>query len=243
MSFFALLYILIASLFFLETIRYYLPVIILLIPLSAYGIYKFSERFVRIRRLVVFILIFFASMNSISWNYLYLKTPTFILTHNWINKNIDVQTRIAYSGARYQTFTPSHEITKIIQEFNPGYYKRLSILTQSRENQNVRNIIYLSQFTGNSKLEKLDKMLQIYPVDYIIDYYSNPIDSLYFSNFERFELIKRFNPTKDNRIVNLPSALFDPGNSFKTSDTNADMSMYSLTRLGPYFDVLKIKNH
>lgn len=232
-------YFLFASLFFLPSLKYMLPMTLLLIPFAAFGIYNYF----RWNKFAIAIILLLASLNSLWWNWLYLKTPTFIQTHNWINSNIDPNTPIAYTGSRQQTFSPSLNAIDHMQSSSPNVYQRLRkfLVFKQRNMDNIRNIIYISNFPGKTKEEKFKNATKNYPVVYVVDYYLDPNDRIYLTDPSHFEIIANFNPVRNRQMFNLPEPLFEASSNFLTYDNNIEISMYQLDRTGPYFDILKVK--
>ena len=231
-------YFIFASFFFYPLLRYLLPIVILFIPLAAYGISKIRP----IPWIVLAVILFVASINSLWWNYLYLKTPTFIQARDWIIENIPPEVPIAYIGGRYQTFSPNRDSIIHMQTVNNNYSKSLLLRIGSDNLDNVRNIIYVSNFSGENKLEQLKNATKEYPVKYVIDFYSNPEESIYRQNQEVFEIIAYFTPKYGDKVLYPPEPLFDPRLNFPFPKSKIEFSMYSLERIGPYIDILKIKN-
>lgn len=231
-------YFIFASLFFHPLLRYLLPIILLLIPFAAFAINSLFGKM----KLLIILALFLASINSIWWNYLFFKKPTFIQAHEWINKNIKADTPIAYSGGRLQTFTPSRDAIEIVQEENAFYYARLFLILPDTKLDNVRNIIYVSNFSGKNKLDQLQRATKNIHVDYVVDYFIDPRERLYDLSPETFEIAKEFNPTLNNKIISIPEPLFDASWNFPTNDKRKKVSMYSLTNTGPYVEILKVKN-
>lgn len=233
------LYFIFASLFFHPLLRYLLPVIVLLIPYAAWTIdMLFAEK----KYFVIFILII-ASINSVWWNWLYVKTPTFIQVHRWLNENVSGETPIAYIGGRYQTFVPNVGATRHVQTVSPNFYHRLASIIDEDYPNNVRNIVYVSKFPGTDKLEQLENATVNYPVEYIIDYYLDQKERLYNLSPQSFEIIVQFKPTRSEDLVGIPEPLFDASWNFPTNDPRPKVSMYSLDRIGPYFDILKLRTY
>lgn len=232
-------YFLFASLFFHPLLRYLLPIILLLIPFAAFGIYSIFKN----RRFLIFLALLFASINSVWWNWLYLKTPTFIQAHRWITENVPKEVPVAYTGGRFQTFVPSSEAIRHIQTVSPNAYHRLESVTGDSSLDNVRNIVYVSKFPGRGKLEQLENATINYPVEYIIDYYLDDKERLYSTRPEAFEIVVQFKPTRSEELVGIPEPLFDASWNFPTNDKREKVSMYSLERIGPYFDVLKVRSY
>lgn len=243
-----LFYFLFASFFFHPLLRYLLPIILLLIPFAAYVIYnalfKNGSKYIKsIKWVLIAVVLTLATINSLWWNYLYLKTPTFIQTRNWINNNISSETPIAYTGGRFQTFTPNLKAIKQIQTVSPNSYDRLESLLTRNNAENVRNIIYLGKFPGRSKIEQLENAAVNYPVKYVVDYYLDEKERLLNLKPQDFEILIQFKPTRSDKLVGVPEPLFDPSWNFPTNDPRPKVSMYSLARIGPYFDILRVKNY
>ncbi len=187
-------------------------------------------------------LLIFASCNTFYWSYISLKEPTFTQLRNWIINNIDSKTPLAYIGGRYQPFTPSETAIKHVQASNKTSYKSsLKVLTNNKS-KDVRNVVYVSNFSGNSKYEQLINGTKNYPVVYIIDNYLYPEDSLYLNYQGKFKKVIYFSPLRSVKYVNLPEPLYDTGYNFSLSETRIETSMYSLERTGPYFDVLRLND-
>lgn len=236
---FITLYFVFASLFFYPLLRYLLPIIILFIPLASYGLSKIQS----LPKIVAITILLVASINSLWWNWLYLKTPTFIQAHHWLNKNIPAETPIAYVGGRFQTFVPSTSAIRHMQTVNPNIYKRLASVPDKNNHNNMRNIVYISKFPGRTKLEQMKNGLANYHVEYIVDYYLDEKERLFNLEPELFELVTQIKPIDSSQLVGIPEPLFDPSWNFPTNDPRPKVSMYSLERIGPYFDILKIKSH
>jgi hypothetical protein len=237
--FYLLSYFLFGSLFFVLALRHFLPFTVLIIPFAAYGIYHSIGS----RKILIFLIFLIASINSLWWDWLYFQMPTFIQVHNWVNENIPTSIPIAYIGGRYQTFVPSISAIKQLQKVNPNLYSRLSTFLPNETFDNVRNIIYISNFPGKTKEEKLKNATNTYPVAYVIDYYLDPKERLYTSNSNIFDLVVHFNPTRSGEIVYIPETLFEASSNFPTYDNSIDISMYSIVRTGPYIDILEMKNY
>lgn len=232
------LYFIFASLFFHPLLRYLLPVIILLIPFSAWVI---DKAFAKKRYFVILILII-ASINSVWWNLLFLKKPTFIRAHEWISKNIPTQVPIAYFGGRYMTFAPNAEAILHVQKVNENFHSRLQSINPDYSQDNVRNIVYISHFPGENKLDQLENALYDYKMAYVLDYYINPAERLYSLDQRRFEIVAHFNPTMSGEITKIAEPLFDATWNFPTNNFQNKLYMFGLVETGPFVDILKIKN-
>lgn len=231
---YSLSYFLFAVLFFHPLLRYLLPVLLISIPFAAYGLEKiFPMRLVLVTVLIV------SSINSIWWNYLYLKTPTFIQARSWINQNISPDIPIAYIGGRYQTFVPNKKAIIETQKVNANYFKSLFPHLGEKNSDNVRSIIYTINFEGKSKLDQLTNATNGYPAAYVIDVYFDPKESIYSQNQGYFDNPVHFAPS--GKTVYPPDPLFDPRLSFQFPTSMIEFSMYSLERTGPYIDILKFK--
>lgn len=170
---------------------------------------------------------------------LYLKTPTFIQIHRWVNENISSEIPIAYIGGRYQTFTPNGSAVGYMRSINSNF--KLNMTESIVGSNNTRNIVYVRNLPGN-KFEKLKNLKATYSVKFVIDYYQNPGDSLYRFNPEFFKIIKSFNPVCSKKPITVPEPLFDPSYSFKIGYITADTNMYGLCRFGPHFDILEVRD-
>lgn len=232
-------YFLFASLFFHPLLRYLFPIILLVIPFAAWGIYSILKN----RQFLVSLVLLLASINSFWWNWLYLKTPTFIQVHGWLNENVSEETPIAYIGGRFQTFVPNIGAIRHTQTVSPNFYHRLASIIDEDYPDNVRNIVYVTKFPGKNKFEQLENATVNYPVEYIIDYYLDDKERLYSTRPEAFEILVQFNPTRSGQLVGIPEPLFDASWNFPTNDPRPKVSMYSLERIGPYFDILKLKTY
>lgn len=231
------LYFIFASLFFHPLLRYLLPVIVLLIPFAAWTIDKlFAEK----RYFVIFILVI-ASINSVWWNLLFLKKPTFIRAHEWVEKNIQTHVPIAYFGGRYMTFAPSAEAILHVQKVNENFNNRLLSINPGYNLDNVRNIVYVSNFDGNNKLDQLNNASDDYRMAYVVDYYIDPRDRLYDLDPKGFEIMAQFKPTRRGEVVAIAEPLFDASWNFPTNNFRPKLSMYELSDAGPFVDILKLK--
>ena len=228
-----------ASLFFHPLIRYLLPIYILLIPFSGYALLIVSRR----NGYLIPILILLASINSLWWNYLYLKKPSFIQAREWLIKNINSDVPIAYTGTRYRMFLPNSESIAYTQIFRKDFYSELFKFGPSNSMDNVRNIVYTSVFPGDTKLDKLNKAIGNYHIVYVVDYYIDPSERLYDLDPGKFNIVAHFNPVINDMITGIPEPLFDSSWNFPINDNRPKLSMYSLSNTGPYFEILKIKNY
>lgn len=233
------LFFIFASLFFIPVLRYLLPILLLLIPFAAYAITFIFKKY----NYLIFVLLALASVNAVWWNMLYLRTPTFIQVREWINENVSSEVPIAYIGGRYQSFVPNKNSIKNTQMYNQNYHKTLYSILDDNGLDNVRNIIYVSNYPGKDKKEQLQNATYNYPVEYVIDYYIDPNERLLNLMPEDFELIREFNPTSDNVQTGIAEPLFDASWNFPINDNRAKVSMYSLHDTGPYVEVLKVKDY
>lgn len=231
-------YFLFASLFFHPLPRYLLPIFLISIPFAAYALKNTFQK----SNFILTILLFAASFNSLWWNYLYLRTPTFIQANDWINKNIAKEVPIAYVGGRFQTYVPSRAAIAKVKTVNEKYFKSLYSMGDLGTVSNQRNILYVSNFYGSNKLTQLNNAIGGYPVEFVVDYYLDQKESLYSLSPESFFVIAQFRPTKNRSMVGIPEPLFDASWNFPTNDDRVKVSMYSLERIGPYFDVLQLRN-
>ena len=227
-----------AALFFHPLPRYLLPIFLISIPFAANGVVNIFKK----NNLLVTTLIVVSSFNSLWWNYLYLKTPTFIQVHDWISQNVSTDVPIAYVGGRYQTFLPNKQAINLMQSSNLQTYSRLSSILPKTGYDNVRNIVYASNFVGNTKIEQLQNATANYPVLYVIDYYIDPYERIIYQAPESFKIVAQFNPVRTKQIIGIPEPSFDASWNFPFNDDRKKVSMYSLENTGPYFDILEVKN-
>lgn len=230
-----LIYFLFAALFFHPLVRYLLPLWIILIPFAARSISNLKKTSLIIGLILV------ASINSVWWNILYSKIPTFIQARDWIQNNIPDNVSIAFTGNRYRLFVPSSEAIKITTKFENNFYKRLASRLSGENADNVRNIVYVSYFPGKAKLEKLRSASREKGIVYVVDYYLDPQERLFLEAPDSFEVIAKFYPREDNRF-RMPELLFDTNARFPAEHYNSNISKFSLARMGPYFEILKVKN-
>lgn len=180
------------------------------------------------------VILVFASLNSIYWNILLLKEPTFDQVRRWLESNISPQTPIAVTLRRNFGYVPIMYSSEPIRRINPSFYIRSAKLVGDKYPPNVRNVLYLSEFGKNNKLDNLNKGLSLYSFDYVVDSYLGSYDRLLYQKPEMFELLAHFPPTGgtvyDQKI---PELLFDAPYIFP---------LFKVDRAGPYFDILKIIN-
>ena len=237
--YYILLYFILASLFFHPLIRYLLHIILLTIPFAAWAI---NSIFMEKRYLIVPVLIL-TSVNSLWWNSLFIREPTFIRASEWIGQNVSADVPIAYVGNRYQTFVPNKEAILHVQEVNRSFHNRLASILPSNDFDNVRNIVYVSNFDGNNKLDQLNNASDNYRMAYVVDYYIDPRDRLYDLDPKGFEIMAQFKPTRSGEVVAIAEPLFDASWNFPTNNFRAKLSMYELDNTGPFVDILKVKSH
>lgn len=232
-------YFIFASLFFHPLIRYLLPIFMLLIPFAANSVYDIFKK----RTVLIILLISVSSINSLWWNWLFIQKPTFIQAHDWVNQNVAAEIPIYFTGGRFMTFAPNKQAIERVNAENADFKRRLYKILPDNYFDNVRNIIYINEFPGKNKLYQLKKASVGNGTGYIIDYYLDPSESIYYQSADDFELVKRFVPTSDGKVYNIAEPLFDASWNFETNDFSPKSSMYSLERIGPYFDILRVRNY
>lgn len=222
---------LLLSLFiFPPVLRYLLPVIVFLPVFAGIG----AHRLIAGKNiLIILIVLSLASFNSIYWNYLITKTPTFVQMRNWLDLQIPPETPIYATYYRAVGYVPSKEASMPIRKYRPEYYARASsLLIDNKYPYNVRNILYLEGFNKGSKVENLNAGMQVYPTEYIIDAYYSQRDRLLLME-KNLILLAHFTPT--NGYVSqkrIPELFADVANNFP---------LFILERSGPYIDILKIQ--
>lgn len=184
--------------------------------------------------LLVIALVIIASFNSIYWNYLLLKKPTFDQVRDWIDLNLPPEIPIAATVRRNFDYVPTAEASAPIRKFKPEFYRRAAKIVGNSYPDNVRNVLYLSEFGKNSKIENLREGMAVYPVSYVVDSYYSKSDRLLAQRSDiTMELVAHFSPT-GSKIYNerMPQILFDSSYNFP---------LFRVDSAGPYFDVLKIE--
>lgn len=228
-------YFIFASLFFHPLIRYLLPIMILIIFFAAYSLSFVSSK------VILIVIIMASGINSFWFAYLYLKEPTFVSVHKWVSQNIQSSVPISYTGGRFYYFVPDYNSLTYMQKYSKNSGVRLGTI-RSYSGENVRNVIFLIKIPGKSKLEQLKRVNREYGAYIVVDYYLDPKNSIFSQSPETFTLVKRFSPARSEKIVGIAEMLFDSSSNFDTFTARKNGSMYELTRAGPYFDVLKIKD-
>ena len=204
---------------------------------GAYAIYQLFQK----RLIFVLLIIAFSAVNSFWWNYLFLKTPTFIQAHRWIEENVPGDVPIAYVGGRFQTFLPNIENISYTGNFQEGYHDRLKVLLSKQDVARSRDVIYVSLLPGETKLEQLKVAQTNKRIFYVIDYFYNPADRLFDQSVGSFKLVARFNPFSNPGLESsVPEVIFDPSASFPAPNSNIKKTMFSLCRQGPYVEILKV---
>src|SRR3989344_777962 len=234
--FYIVLYFLFASLFFHPLLRYLLPIILLHIPLAAFSINSLFGKW----RLVIIMIIFLASVNSIWWNYLYFKKPTFIIASEWIEKNVGSDDKIANVGGRFTTFAPNKLSIEYMQKFDPILNQRLFVKGESIAMGNTINIFYLNKIPDAK--ENLIYYIVNYSPTYVVNYFFSSRNSLIYRFPNLFEAVVVFNPSIGGRDEEITETLFDPSSNFDTYDNRTHPSMYRLEEMGPIIEILKFKN-
>ena len=200
-----------------------------------------SGFFARNKGFLIIPIIILASINSTWWNLLYNRNPTFIEARNWIKINIPADIAIAFTGNRYRIFVPNKVAIERTEKFEHDFYRRLASTLPSENIDNVRNIVYISYFPGTTKLEKLENASSQNNIVYVVDYFLDPQESLFLEAPDDFEIIAKFYPLKDN-VFRIPELLFDTNAKFPAANYNSNISKFSLERMGPYFEILKVKS-
>jgi len=216
---------------FPPVLRYFLPTIVF-VPLFA-GVA--SQRLLNRKNiLLALVVILVASFNSLYWNYLMTKEPTFVQMRKWLDKNIPPETPIAATFYRTVGYVPSRNASAPIRKFRPGYYLRAAnLIGDNNYPYNVRNILYLESFKKSSKTESLKTGYRVFSMEYIVDAYYSEQDRLINSS-NNLALVTHFSATGDNIHTKRIPELF--------ADTINVFPLFVLDRPGPYFDILKVKN-
>lgn len=211
-------------------LRYFLISIALMPIFAGWTINEFVKK----RQLfMVVVLVILISLNSVYWNFLLLKKPSFDQLREWLAANVPAETAIAAPNLRNLGYVPSTEAASITRLTNPGYYRRASQTIGDSYPDNVRNIIYFDQFKLGSKAKNAEMAVNLYHVKYIIDWYMTDNGRLMDTN-SKYKLVAHFSPT-GGKIEEkyLPEILTDAGFA---------VPLTAVERAGPYFDVLEVDN-
>lgn len=217
-------------------VRYFL-IAFSFIPIFA-GFFLYQILNAKIKKVFLILVIFAAIFNSVIFNLLLLREGTFNQVRRWLDRNIKPETGIIATSHRNLGYVPSASATYEIRKINNGYYARAANLVGDNYYDNVRNIIHSNQLakSGESMASSATTALKLYPkTEYVVDSYLRGSDRLINHPEELdLELVAHFSPT-GNIIYQdyIPELLFDPAHAFP---------LFKVERVGPYFDVLKVRN-
>jgi hypothetical protein len=230
---FFLISILLSSLVLPPLLRYLLVAIILMPVFAAHTLYRLLEK-TRWRRLFVLVIIVLSTFNSVYWNLLILQTPTFEQLRIWLDRNVPVEKPVAYTLRRNFGYIPTAKASAPIRKFKPGFYSWAAEMVGDNYPPNVRNVLSTEEFSGATKIEKLEKALAVYPVEYIVDSYLTLGDRMILQNKNlHLQLVAHFSPSGDKIYdADTPEPLFDAAFNFP---------LFKVDRVGPYFDVFKVE--
>jgi hypothetical protein len=187
--------------------------------------------------LLSIIIIFVASFNSLYWNYLLIHKITDSQVVEWLDSNISQGTPIASTLRRHFDYVPNLSAVTPIRNFKPRYYQKVVSIVGEKYVGNVRNVIYANEFGTNSKVLDMEKVMQVYPVAYIVDSYWSKDERFMEQNKSlNLELVAHFSPVKGSAIKHIPDILFDSGFIYDYDN----FQLFRLNRPGPYFDILKV---
>lgn len=236
---YTIIYFLITSLLFWKASRYLLPIIIIL-PFYAGMTISYLEKKIGsplIKLTFTLILLSALSFIPLLWNVRFIQKPTFIQSKEWIDKEIDPKIPIASTSIRLTSFVPSLEAIMIIQQKNPDAYQRLKrYLKPDFYPENTRNILYLEKIVDGD-IQKINQFIDLYKIQYIINYYWNPERSLLNKLHNKLVLVERFSPVNKEgsieKISNLYSTMANPG---------AFTLLLNIERAGTYVEILQVKD-
>ncbi|OGD88349.1 hypothetical protein A3D81_01190 [Candidatus Curtissbacteria bacterium RIFCSPHIGHO2_02_FULL_40_17] len=216
-------------------LRYSLVGISLLPLFAGFEAANLIERYKMLRIPFTVFIIFVASFNSIYWNLLLLREPTFVQVRKWVDKNIDIRIPIASTEKRALGYVSGTDARKIIRLNNKSYYMRAEKLVGKSYPINVREVLYIYDYSNKSlsKMEAFEKAKAVFPVRYVVDSYLGSDGRLLnLDKTGRFELAAHFSPTKNS--------IYDGKIPELLVDTHYVFPLFIMDRAGPYFDVLKV---
>ncbi len=229
----------IASISILPPFVRYFMVALSIFPLFAgYVISQLVDRLIKINKhlaaMTVILVMFAASFDSLYWNLLLLKHPTFDQVRVWLDANIDQRVPIGVTARRSFDYVPTASASAPIRKLNANFYLLASKVVGDNYGPNVRNVLYLDQLKGGSKSTDLTKGLEVYPVLYVVDPYLSEGERLINQKTNvKLKLIAHFSPT--GKVISkdlIPQALFD---------APYNLPFFKVDRVGPYFDVLRVE--
>lgn len=233
---------LLLSLFvFLPFVRYFLPAFVLFPILGAESLVRLMKtRY----KTIIPILLLLSSFNSLYWNYILFQEPTFTQIRDWLQVNVPTETPISITERRFFGYVPTASAAAVIRKFKPSYFKTVNDIVGNKYLDNIRNVVYLNEFSNSDKETNLLQALKDYPIEYVIDPYFSAKDSLYL-NIKKVQLtrVAFFTPTFSGDNKNeIPSILHDSGAIFR-GRYNHPYALLTVNRAGPYYDVLKIEKN
>lgn len=217
--------------FILPVFVRYLLVSIALMPIFAgWSVNEFAKKK---QFAVVIVIVLSLSFNSVYWNLLLLKKPTFDQFRQWLDTNVAQETAIAALNVRNIGYVPSTEAADIGRMTNPGSYRRSSNVIGDAYPDNVRNIIYFDQLKSGTKAKNAEAAIKLQSSKYVIDWYFTDKSRLIYTN-SNYRLVAHFSPTGSKiEKDHLPEILTDAGFA---------VPLIGIDRAGPYFDVLELQN-
>ena len=227
-SFFIVSYLLLSEVLFYHASRYLLP----LLPfMSIFAGYVASR--IRSKQYIT-ILIVLTSVLPIFWLRTFLATPTYVQARNWLNGNILPSTTIASTSIRFNGYTASWEAINITQRFQPHAFQLAKANLKPNEYpDNVRYIIFLEMVTDIGSIDEMNKTIKDLGIQYVIDYYWDPHQSLHQKTGNTYHVLKHFSPLSTSQ-TEIP--LFNIYESI--GSTQLWSVLPSLKRAGPYVDIL-----
>lgn len=228
---------LIVSFSFAQT-RYMLPVILIMPFFAGFALEVFISSLKRgvIKQIIITVIVIIAAFNSVLWSSLYIKKPTFIQAHDWIEHHIKPEEVILSTAIRFSAYTPAKDVLPIQQKEDPGFYHQVAeLLKEGEYPRNVRNIIYLGK-VGRLVSEETPRILETLPVSYkyIIDIYWDELKDSKLSQVDKtkYSLKASFSPLKNRSSVKITQ------NILTTVDRiPLPLELLRLERAGPFVDI------
>ncbi len=212
-------------------VRYFLIGFSILPIFAGYQLSMLSKK---VPKIFVVLIVFLSIFNSVYWNFLIHRVPTFEQARLWVEKTIPSNQMVFITERRDSSFVPSKRAADIIRETIPGYYLNSSKAIGYSYPANVRDVLYVETFKKGSKAANVKYALGKVKTDFIIDTYRN--ESTRLLNMQsgiKLKLIKEFSPTPGYMYTGtLPILWFDAPYVFP---------LFVLQRPGQYIDVLRVE--
>jgi len=233
---FPLFYLLISAIVYTKTPdRYLFPAFPFLIIIAAYGINKLFEK-IKISKALKYALVIIIVLPQVYFTLCYssklFKDSTFIEAKNWVESNLEVNTRIILDNTYPFYLTPSYQSLKLLEENNSQVLD--TKLNYLLNNNQPGYFIY--------NFEKLDlsKLNDVNAEYYIVAYYNeSPLNEIINQNknglLDKYDMEKLivFDSRKDKYIDKHITKVFD-------DSVNNLITLFYQERLGPTIEIYRL---